>query len=166
MDRLVVPHRLADGTVRTVEVFATPVSLQEQTISFAIVHDITERQQAEDELRRAEAYARSLIEVNLDPLVTIGPDGRISDVNEATVQATGCSRDELIGTDFGPLLHLALPGPGRLPAGVQHRAVRDFPLELRHRDGRTTPVLYNGAVFRDETGKVAGVFASAGTSPA
>ena len=40
-------------------------------------------------------------------------------------------------------------------------AVRDYPLEIRHRDGRQTPVLYNGAVFRDETGRVAGVFASA-----
>ena len=161
VDHLVNPHRLADGTVRTVEVFATPISLQEQTFNFAIIHDITERQQAEDELRRAEAYARSLIEVNLDPLVTIGPDGRISDVNEATVQATGCSRDELIGTDFS----LYFTSPYRAQAACRQvfstGAVRDFPLELRHRDGRITPVLYNGAVFRDETGKVAGVFASA-----
>ena len=121
VDRLVVLHRLADGTVRTVEVFATPISLQEQTINFSIVHDITERQQAEEELRRAEAYARSLIEVNPDPQVVIGLDGRIIDVNEATIQATGCSRRRADRHGFQPVFHLAVPGPGRLPAGVQHR---------------------------------------------
>ena len=160
VDHLVNPHRLADGTVRTVEVFATPITLQEQTINFAVIHDITERRKAEEELRRAEAYARSLIEVNLDPLVVIGLDGRISDVNEATVQATGCSRDELTGTDFS----LYFTSPYLAQAACRQvfntGAVRDYPLEIRHRDGRQTPVLYNGAVFRDETGKVAGVFAS------
>ncbi|HUJ69423.1 MAG TPA: PAS domain S-box protein, partial [Syntrophorhabdales bacterium] len=62
--------------------------------------DITEQRQAETALRLASAYNRSLIEASLDPLVTISPEGRISDVNAATEQATGYSRDELIGTDF------------------------------------------------------------------
>ena len=53
-----------------------------------------------DQVRHASAYNRSLIEASLDPLVTINPDGTISDVNAATVKITGFSREELIGTDF------------------------------------------------------------------
>ena len=87
------------------------------------------RRRAEVELRRASAYNRSLIEASLDPLVTIGPDGLITDVNRATVGATGRTREELVGTDFADYftepetrqggIRAGLPrgrGP-RLPAG-------------------------------------------------
>jgi len=43
---------------------------------------------AEEALQRASAYNRTLIEASLDPLVTIGPDGKITDVNEATIKVT------------------------------------------------------------------------------
>jgi len=62
--------------------------------------DITERRQAEEALRLSNVYNRSLIEASLDPLVTIGHDGKITDVNGATEQVTGYSRNDLIGTDF------------------------------------------------------------------
>ena len=65
-----------------------------------INNDITERKRAEEALRRASAYNRRLLEASLDPLVTIGTDGKITDVNEATEAATGYPRAELIGKDF------------------------------------------------------------------
>jgi PAS domain S-box len=111
--------------------------------------------------RQTSAYNRSLIEASLDPLVTINPDGTISDVNEATVQVTGCCREELIGTDFSQYF----TEPEKAKAGYEKvfkdGSVRDYELEIRHRDGSITPVLYNATVYRDESGKVAGVFAAA-----
>jgi len=65
-----------------------------------IVQDITGRKKVEKALESANAYNRSLIEASLDPLVTIGSDGKITDVNKATELATGYNRSELIGTDF------------------------------------------------------------------
>ena len=61
----------------------------------SIARDITERHLAEDQARisalnitaqkqQASQYARSLIEASLDPLVTISPEGKITDVNAAT----------------------------------------------------------------------------------
>ena len=123
--------------------------------------DITERKRAEEALRVSNAYNRSLIEASLDPLVTIGRDGKITDVNAATESATGRSRDELIGTDFCDYF----TEPEKAGAGYEHvfreGAVRDYPLELRHRDGRVISVLYNASVYRDEEGRVMGVFAAA-----
>ena len=55
---------------------------------------------AEAELHRAGEYNRSLFEASLDPMLTIGLDGMITDINQATVAAIGCSREELLGTDF------------------------------------------------------------------
>ena len=120
-----------------------------------------ELQATTEELRMAGSYTRSLIEANLDALVTIGEDGKITDVNVATESMTGCTREELIGTDFSDYF----TDPEKARAGYQQAfnegLVRDYPLDLRHRDGHVTPVLYNASVFRDEAGKVRGVFAAA-----
>lgn len=117
--------------------------------------------QRTSELAQASAYNRSLIEAAVDPLVTIGPDGKITDVNAATEAATGRTRKELIGTDFSDYF----TQPERAREGYQRvfreGSVRDYPLDIRHHAGGTTSVLYNASVYRDETGKVIGVFAAA-----
>lgn len=123
--------------------------------------ELTERGKLEQSLRHAVAYNRRLIETSLDPLVTIGPDGKITDVNLATEIATGRTRAELVGTDFAEYF----TEPERAQEGYRRAfsegTVRDYPLQMRHRDGRVTPVLYNAAVFRDGIGNVVGVFAAA-----
>jgi len=109
----------------------------------------------------ASTYNRSLIEASLDPLVTIDAQGKITDVNAATEKVTGRTRKELIGTDFSDYF----TEPSRARAGYQQvfreGSVQDYALEIRHRDGHRTPVLYNASVYCDEAGKVLGVFAAA-----
>ena len=125
-----------------------------------IVQDITERKKA-DELRQSSAYHRSLLEASLDPLVTIDPHGRITDVNIATEKVTGRTRAELIGTEFSDYF----VDPSKAKTGYQQvfeeGYVMDYALEIRSRDGHVTPVLYNAAVYNDDAGKVLGVFAAA-----
>lgn len=111
--------------------------------------------------KQASQYARSLIEASLDPLVTINPDGKITDVNEATVRATGVDRKSLIGTDFANYF----TDPGKAREGYKRVLaegfVTDYLLTICHRDGRLTDVLYNASVYRNSEGKVLGVFAAA-----
>lgn len=119
-----------------------------------VARDITARKQA-------SPYARSLIEVSLDPLVTISPKGKITDVNEATVRVTGVGREELIGTDFSNYF----TEPEKARAGYceafEKGFVTDYPLTIRHESGKLTDVLYNASVYRDGAGQVIGVFAAA-----
>jgi PAS domain S-box-containing protein len=123
--------------------------------------DITERKQAEEALRLSNIYNRSLIEASLDPLVTIGPEGKITDVNSSTETVTGYSRDELVGTDFSDYF----TEPYKARKGYQQAfklgEIKDYPLEIQHKDGHITPVFYNASVYKDETGKIIGVFAAA-----
>ncbi len=128
---------------------------------FAAARDISKLKKVQDELRFASIYNRSLIEASLDPLVTIGAEGNITDVNKATEKVTGYSRDELIGTDF--LDYFTEPKKAR--EGYQkvfnEGSVRDYALEIKHKNGHITPVLYNASVYRDDSNNVIGVFASA-----
>ena len=123
--------------------------------------DITERREAEEKVRAGSLYARSLLEASLDPLVTISPEGKITDVNETTEQATGISRDRLIGTDFSSYF----TEPEKASQGYQkvlsEGLVRDYPLTIRHISGKNIDVLYNATLYRNEAGAVQGVFAAA-----
>jgi PAS domain S-box-containing protein len=132
-----------------------PVSILE------INSDISERKKMEEELEFAGKYNRNLIETSLDPFVTIGPDGKITDVNGATEAVTGRARDELIGTDFSDYFtepEKAREGYKRV---FKDRWIIDYPLEIKHKKGHITPVLYNASVYEDESGNVIGVFAAA-----
>jgi PAS domain S-box-containing protein len=123
--------------------------------------DVTDRKQAEQALREASLYTRSLIEASPDPLVTISADGKVTDVNKATELATGILRQQLIGSDFSDYF----TEPERAKEGyrrvLQEGLVRDYPLAIRHTSGRVTDVLYNATVYRNEAGKVQGIFAAA-----
>ncbi|MCE5180603.1 MAG: PAS domain S-box protein, partial [Betaproteobacteria bacterium] len=119
------------------------------------------QRRAEEQLRAASVYARSLIEASLDPLVTISADGKIMDVNSATEKVTGQMRGSLIGSDFSNYF----TEPEKARTGYQQvfsqGQVTDYPLAIRHASGKVTEVLYNASIYRDEKGEVAGVFAAA-----
>jgi PAS domain S-box-containing protein len=155
--------RTPDGDVRWINGRTYPVRDESGNIArvAGIAEDITERRKAEDAFRVGSAYNRSLIESSLDPLVTIAPDGRITDVNAATEAVTGLPREALVGTDFSD--YFTEPGKAREGYLTVFRegSVTDYPLEIRHRAGGVTPVIYNASVYRDEAGKVIGVFAAA-----
>jgi PAS domain S-box-containing protein len=122
---------------------------------------VTERKQAEQATQAASQYARSLLEASLDPLVTISAEGKITDVNTATEQVTGVSRESLIGSDFADYF----TDPQKARVGYQQvflqGSVTDYPLAIRHVTGKLTDVLYNASLYRDTNGNVLGVFAAA-----
>ncbi len=154
-------HYLANGSKRYVEIYSGPITVQGKPLFYSIIHDITDRRLMEEELRKASRYNRSLIEASLDPLVTIGPDGRITDVNAATERVTGYSRDRLVGTDFSD--YFTEPDKARAIylQVFSDGEVRDYPLEIHHHNGMVTPVLYNASLYRNDDGGIVGIFAAA-----
>jgi PAS domain S-box-containing protein len=126
-----------------------------------VAHDVTDLRRAERQAHEAARYARSLIEASLDPLVTISAEGRITDVNEAAVQATGSRREELVGSDFADYFSDPEQARSGNRAVFAQGSVRNYPLTLRHRSGATMDVLYNATLYRDAGGAVAGIFAAA-----
>ena len=144
-----------------VNLSVTPFPAATNSAWSIVATDISERVRRDALLRQASEYARSLIEASLDPLVTISAEGKITDLNEATVRVTGVERSALIGSDFSGYF----TEPERARAGYQQvfaeGSVVDYPLTIRRRDGALTDVLYSATVYRDASGSVLGVFAAA-----
>jgi len=102
-------------------------------------------------------YARSLIEASHDPLVTISTEGKITDMNQAMANITGLSRRKLTGTDFFDYFTNPQMAREVYQEVFANGSVSDSPLILRHKDGKLTDVLFNGSVYKDESGNVLGV---------
>ena len=128
---------------------------------FEINTGITDRKQAEEQLRAASIYARSLIEASLDPLVTISADGKITDVNNATEEVTGRSREELIGSDFSNYFTEPEEALKGYRQAFDEGFVKDYALAISHKLEGITDVLYNATVYRNEAGEIQGIFAAA-----
>ncbi|MEI6068467.1 MAG: PAS domain S-box protein [Methylococcaceae bacterium] len=156
-------HRVASGREVPVEASANYLSYQGDEYLAGYFHDITERKKLEVIASQnvASQYARSLLEASPDPLVTISPEGKIMDVNQATMEVTGVERGQLIGSDFSDYF----TDPNQAKAGYQmvfaQGRVTDYPLAIRNVSGKITEVMYNASVFRNPMGEVAGVFAAA-----
>jgi PAS domain S-box-containing protein len=130
--------------------------------------DNTARQQVEEERRKLDQrlrdqhfYTRSLIESNIDALMTCDPRGIITDINKQTETLTGCTRDELIGAPFKN----SFTDPARAEAGIKRvlneGKVTNYELTARARDGKETVVSYNATTFHDRDRILQGVFAAA-----
>jgi len=130
--------------------------------------DNTARKQVEEEqkkldqrLRDQQFYTRSLIESNIDALMTTDPSGIITDVNKQMEALTGCTRDELIGAPFKNYF----TDPERAETGIKlvlsEKKVTNYELTASARDGKKTVVSYNATTFYDRDRKLQGVFAAA-----
>ncbi len=120
-----------------------------------------EQKKLDQRLRDQQFYTRSLIESNIDALMTTDPSGIISDVNKQMELLTGCTRDELIGAPFKNYF----TDPDRAEAGIRRvlneHKVTNYELTARARDGRETVVSYNATTFHDRDRVLQGVFAAA-----
>jgi PAS domain S-box-containing protein len=120
-----------------------------------------ERMKLDQRLRDQHFYNRSLLESNIDALMTTDPRGIITDVNKQMEKLTGCTRDELIGAPFKNYF----TDSGRAEAGINQvlseGKVTNYELTARARDGTLTVVSYNATTFHDRDRILQGVFAAA-----
>jgi len=120
-----------------------------------------ERMMLDQAVRDQQFYTRSLIESNIDALMTTDPRGIITDVNKQMEALTGSTRDELIGAPFKDYF----TDPERAEAAIKivlsEGKVTDYELTACARDGKETVVSYNATTFHDRNRKLRGVFAAA-----
>ena len=163
-----VVGRRKDASAFALEITASKMRLGDEVHYTGILRDISARKQVEEErkkldqrLRDQQFYTRSLIEANIDALMTTDPSGIITDVNKQMELLTDCTRDELIGAPFKNYF----TDPERAEVGIKlvlaANKVRNYELTARTRGGLETVVSYNASTFYDRDRKLQGVFAAA-----
>jgi PAS domain S-box-containing protein len=120
-----------------------------------------EQQLLDQRLRDQQYYTRSLIESNIDALMTTNPSGIITDVNKQMEALTGCTRDELIGAPFKNYFTDPERAEMTIKLVLSEKKVTNYELTARARDGKETVVSYNATTFYDRDRKLQGVFAAA-----
>ena len=142
---------------------------QEQIIGYLLIGtDNTARKQIEDErvkldqrLRDQQFYTRSLIESNIDAIMTTDAQGIITDANKQMEALTSCTRDELIGAPFKNFF----TDPEHAEAGIKRvlseKKISNYELTALTREGKETVVSWNATTFYDRERRLQGVFAAA-----
>ena len=120
-----------------------------------------EQKRLDQRLRDQQFYTRSLIESNIDAIMTTDPFSIITDVNRQMESLTGCTRDELIGAPFKNYFTDPEQAEASIKLVLSKKKVKDYELTARARDGKETVVSFNANTFYDRNRTLQGVFATA-----
>jgi len=102
----VFPHRLASGEIREVEVYSSPIEIQGRTFLVSIIHDITERKQAERALHDSEERFRAIFEqASVGIALVTHSSGELLRVNQRYCEITGYPESELVGRRVQDITH-------------------------------------------------------------
>lgn len=115
-------HYRADGEKRHVEVYSGPITVQGKALFYSIIHDITDRKLAEEQLRESESKFSTIFQ-NSPVVLTLvsATDGKITDVNDAFVRKSGYTRKEVLGKTSGELGLFPDPvDPGRIQSALRN----------------------------------------------
>jgi len=147
-----------DGSIMDALVRANPVMDHGKYLgAVKFVTDITGVKKMADEIEAMSKYNRTLFETAPDVHILMDTKGVITDVNAAIEAISGYSRQELVGTYFSKYQGEITKLRAAFERVLREGQIKDFAADLRSRDGKTVSFLFNGAVLRDESGKVTGV---------
>lgn len=148
-------HRLASGEIRDVEIRTSPIELENRTVLYSIVHDITDQTRAEAALKENEATFRSAFDYSAVGMALVLPDGRWFQVNRSVCEIVGYTEEELLNCDFQSITH-----PDDLAKDLDYvrqvlaGEIKSYQMEKRyvHKTGRIVHVLLSVSLVRDSQG--------------
>lgn len=167
-DHSLFKHRLADGSVRDVEVFSGPIRMSGRTLLYSIIHDVTERKRAETALAESEQLKALILESVDEGLHGLDAAGNIVFENSAALRMLGWPVERMLGQHAHALIHHHRPDGSEYPVTecpIYH-TLRDG--QTRHvegelffrQDGTSFPVEYTCCALRNEAGNITGAVVS------
>lgn len=153
-------HRLSNGELRQVEVFATPIQIGPYNRILSIIHDITDRKTIEESLRASEARFRHLLRSLPLPIAVINSAGIHTYINERFELLFGYNHDDLPSRDRWR--ELAFPDENYRKwldqtwrneverAKVFGHDIGPLECDITCKDGSTRSVILYGIVLGDE----------------
>jgi PAS domain S-box-containing protein len=159
-DSYEIDHRIirnATGEVRIVHEKCQHIKDKNGRIirSIGMVHDITERKQAEEALRETGDYLNNLFNYANAPIIVWNPDYEITRFNHAFERLTGRTAEEVLGVK----LDILFPDESREESMEHIREATSgerwevVEIPIKHRDGTVRILLWNSATLFAADGK-------------
>jgi PAS domain S-box-containing protein/putative nucleotidyltransferase with HDIG domain len=98
-------HRRKDGSLYPVEVHLQTSTFESKKVFAAIILDVTERKQAEEEIWQAKNELQQFFSIVPSLICIAGTDGYFKEVNHEWEKALGYSQEELLSKPFTDLIH-------------------------------------------------------------
>ncbi|MEI6336077.1 MAG: PAS domain S-box protein, partial [Methylococcaceae bacterium] len=147
-------HRLGSGMEVPVEISVNYLFYQDEEYLVGFFHNITERKLAEKNLRASVSYIHSLLEANLDPVITLNMEGKILSANKETEHITGITTNQLMGSDFSTYFIKPEILQASYPEVLAKGFIEDYNLQLQQSSGKTLlDVLLNISLYYNEQAK-------------
>lgn len=143
-------HRLANGEERDVDIYTSSLEVEGKTTQLCIIHDVTARNRAQQDVGLSEIRYRTIFQTSLDAvLITRIEDGLVVDVNQAFVMNCGSERAEAIGqTTIVLQLWADLDDRLRFVQMLREQGiVRDFEVRFRKKSGAIFWALISASVI-------------------
>ncbi len=150
-------HRLADGSIRHVEVFSSLILFGERKVLHSIIHDVTERNEMQKALKESEAKYRTIFESMEDLYYRADREGIITVISPSSLRLTGFEPEELIGKPVTSVYVDPGSRQGLLSLLSQQRYVMDYELDLKRKDGSVLRVSVGAQLLFDEQGRPDGI---------
>ncbi len=159
-----------DGRERDIADSCAPIRNRDSHVIGAVLvfRDVTKEYALEADqklllqrLYDQQFYTRSLLESNVDALMTTDPQGILTDVNKQMESLTGCTREELIGAPFSSYFTDAQRAQSGIDGVLINSRITEYGLTALAKNGKQTPVAFNGATYFDREHKLLGVCGAA-----
>ncbi|MBA4372089.1 MAG: hypothetical protein C0402_04435 [Thermodesulfovibrio sp.] len=102
-NHFIFPHRLASGEIRTVEVYSSPIPVRQQQLLFSVIHDITGRIKAEQQLADAHIFNEQILSASPVGIGTYDFEGQCISMNEQGARLIGATPEQALKQNFRSL---------------------------------------------------------------
>ncbi|MGC4019727.1 MAG: PAS domain S-box protein [Muricomes sp.] len=161
---LAAPYRLKSGETRLLDVYTSPVTDGDERLLFAILFDVTDRVNCQNELLQEKERLQTTLYSIGDAVVTTDRDGIVTSLNIVAEELTGWNSTEAVGRAFTELLIMQneetkekVEDPvqkviktGRISGLANHT-------ELVNRYGKRIPIVDSAAPIKTKDGQMHGV---------
>ncbi|MEI8083848.1 MAG: PAS domain-containing protein, partial [Actinomycetes bacterium] len=153
-NHFVFPHRLANGEIRTVDVYSSQIEDHGRRLLFSIIHDVTDRVEYESQLQQAAAISGA----TAAGVIVMDAGGVVTQVNPAFASVTGWVPEAVVGKNARSLMFSMLKDEDAEQVGIAIRAGSDFRAELSilREDGAEAKISISVSAVSGPQGTVTG----------
>ena len=146
---------------RVIEVQESYKNLQDsQNATMNLMEDLTreieERKMVAEDLRSAQEYSKNLIDSSLDMIIAVDVKRRITEFNQAAVEAFGYQREEVLGKHIN-MLYADVKEGSKIHKITVKKGKHIQEISNKRKNGEVFPTLLAASTLRNTQGEIIGV---------